>query len=108
LPKKVRRLAMKSALSLKVKENDLLVVEDLSIEKPKTKEIVAFLNHLSVDTKALVVTADYNEAITLSARNIPGVKVITSESVNVLEVVNYGKLIMTKDAVKKVEEVLGS
>lgn len=108
LPKKVRRLALKSALSLKVKENDLLVVEDLSIEKPKTKEIVNFLNNLSVNKKALVVTADYTEVVDLSARNIPGVSVVTSEQVSVLGLVSHDKLIMTKDAVKKVEEVLGS
>lgn len=108
LPKKVRRLALKSALSLKVKENDLLVVDDLSIEKPKTKEIVKILNDLSVDKKALVVTADYNEAVELSARNIPGVTVVRSEGVNVLDVVGHDKLIITQAAVKKIEEVLGS
>lgn len=108
LPKKVRRLALKSALSMKVKENELIVVEDLTVEKPKTKEIVQILNNLSVDTKALVVTADDNEAVYLSARNIPGVDVIRAEGINVLEVLNHDKLIMTKEAVKKTEEVLGS
>lgn len=108
LPKKVRRLALKSALSLKVIDNDLLVVEDLSIEKPKTKEVVALLNNLSVDKKALVVTGDYDEAVSLSARNIQGVTVVTSNGINVLDVVNHDKLIMTKSAVEKVEEVLGS
>lgn len=108
LPKKVRRLALKSALSLKVQENDLLVLEDLSIEKPRTKEIVGLLDNLSVDNKALVVTADFDEAVHLSARNIPGVKVTTSNGVNVLDVLRYDKLIMTQAAVKKTEEVLGS
>ncbi|HEU5139852.1 MAG TPA: 50S ribosomal protein L4 [Bacillales bacterium] len=108
LPKKVRRLALKSALSLKVKEGDFLAVEDLSLEKPKTKEIVQFLDSLSVEKKALVVTADFNEGVHLSARNIPGVTVVTSEGVNVYDLLNHDKLIMTKDAVKKVEEVLGS
>lgn len=108
LPKKVRRLALKSALSMKVKENELIVVEDLTVEKPKTKEIVQILNNLSVDTKALVVTADDNEAVYLSARNIPGVDVIRADGINVLEVLNHDKLIMTKEAVKKTEEVLGS
>ncbi|HET7628989.1 MAG TPA: 50S ribosomal protein L4 [Bacillales bacterium] len=108
LPKKVRRLALKSALSLKVKENELVVIEDLAIDKPKTKEIVNFLNNLSVEKKALIVTADSNEAVELSARNLQGVKVITADNVNVLDVINYENLIMTQDAVKKVEEVLGS
>jgi large subunit ribosomal protein L4 len=108
LPKKVRRLALRSALSMKVKENDLIVVEDLSLEKPKTKEIVRILDNLSVDTKALVVTADENETVHLSARNIPGVDVIRAERINVLEVLTHDKLIMTKEAVKRTEEVLGS
>lgn len=107
LPKKVRRLALKSALSIKAQENELLVVESLSFEKPKTKEIVNLLHYLSVDRKALVVTADFNEAVHLSARNIPGVTVVTSIGVNVLDVLSHDKLIMTKDAVKKIEEVLG-
>lgn len=107
-PKKVRRLALKSALSLKVQENNLLILEDLSIEKPRTKEIINLLNNLSIDKKALVVTADFNEAVHLSARNIPGVTVITSTGVNVLDVLSHDKMIMTKDAVEKTEEVLGS
>lgn len=108
LPKKVRRLALKSALSLKAQENDLLVLEDLAIEKPKTKEMINLLDNLSVDKKALVVTADFNEAIQLSARNIQGVTVMTSAGVNVLDLLSHDKLIMTQDAVKKTEEVLGS
>ncbi|HET7522232.1 MAG TPA: 50S ribosomal protein L4 [Bacillales bacterium] len=108
LPKKVRKLALKSALSLKVKEDSLLVVDNLSLEQPKTKEIVKFLDNLSVEKKALVVTADFNEAVHLSARNIQGVTVVTSRGINVLDVLSHDKLIMTKDAVEKVEEVLGS
>jgi large subunit ribosomal protein L4 len=106
LPKKVRRLAIKSALSTKVLENNVIVLDNLALNSPKTKEMVAVLKGLSVEKKALIVTADSNEAVTLSARNIPGVTVITASSVNVLDVLHHDKLIMTKAAVEKVEEVL--
>ncbi|MDM5318379.1 50S ribosomal protein L4 [Fictibacillus sp. b24] len=106
LPKKVRRLAIKSALSSKVLDNDLIVLEALAFEAPKTKEMKQVLANLSADRKALVVTADYNDAVALSARNIPGVTVVTANGVSVLDVLNHDKLLMTKDAVEKVGEVL--
>ncbi|WP_044895193.1 50S ribosomal protein L4 [Bacillus alveayuensis] len=106
LPKKVRRLAIKSALSSKVLENNIVVLDNLVLEAPKTKEMVKILNNLSVDRKALIVTADVNENITLSARNIPGVTVVTANGINVLDVLNHDKLVITKAAVEKVEEVL--
>jgi large subunit ribosomal protein L4 len=106
LPKKVRRLAIKSALSAKALEENILVLESLSFEAPKTKEFVAVLNNLSVDTKTLVVTDGLDEKVALSARNIPGVTVVAAEGLNVLDVVSHNKLILTKSAVEKVEEVL--
>ncbi|EMA6344606.1 50S ribosomal protein L4 [Bacillus cytotoxicus] len=106
LPKKVRRLAIKSALATKVVENNIVVLEDLVLNAPKTKDMVAVLKGLAVEKKALIVTADVNEAVELSARNIPGVTVITADGVNVLDVLHHDKLIMTKAAVEKVEEVL--
>jgi large subunit ribosomal protein L4 len=106
LPKKVRRLAIKSALSSKVIDNNIVVLEDLAFNAPKTKEMTAVLKGLSVEKKALIVTADNNENVALSARNIPGVTVVTANGVNVLDVLNHEKLIMTKEAVQKVEEVL--
>lgn len=106
LPKKVRRLAIKSALSSKVIDNNIVVLEDLAFNAPKTKEMTAVLNGLSVAKKALIVTADNNENVALSARNIPGVTVVTATGVNVLDVLKHEKLIMTKAAVQKVEEVL--
>ncbi|BAB03854.1 50S ribosomal protein L4 [Halalkalibacterium halodurans] len=106
LPKKVRRLAIKSALSSKVKAEEIVVLESLALEAPKTKEMASILSGLSVDRKALVVTADYNDNVALSARNIPGVTFVTAEGVNVLDVIKHDKLIITKDAVEKVEEVL--
>ncbi|MBU9710806.1 50S ribosomal protein L4 [Evansella tamaricis] len=106
LPKKQRRLALRSALSSKVNADEIRVLEGLTLEAPKTKEMLSVLNGLSVEKKALVVTADYNDTVALSARNIPGVKFITADGVNVLDVLNYDHLIITQDAVKKVEEVL--
>ncbi|AKS37115.1 50S ribosomal protein L4 [Anoxybacillus gonensis] len=106
LPKKVRRLAIKSALSSKVLENNIVVLDNLTLEAPKTKEMVKILNNLSVDRKALIVTADANENVILSARNIPGVTVVTVSGINVLDVLNHDKLVITKAAVEKVEEVL--
>ena len=106
LPKKVRRLAIKSALSSKVKAADIVVLENLNFDAAKTKDMVNVLSSLSVDSKALVVTADYNDAVALSARNIPGVTFVTADGVNVLDVLKHDKLVITKEAVEKVEEVL--
>jgi large subunit ribosomal protein L4 len=106
LNKKVRRLAIKSALSTKVLENNVIVLEDLVLNAPKTKDMVAVLKGLAIEKKALIVTADANEAIELSARNIPGLTVVTANGVNVLDVLGHEKLVLTKAAVEKVEEVL--
>ncbi|MEK3936973.1 50S ribosomal protein L4 [Sporosarcina sp. FSL W7-1349] len=107
LPKKVRRLALRSALSSKVREENLIVLEGLSFDAPKTKEFLKVLSALSIDKKALIVTADLDETVALSARNIPGVSVVTANGINVLDLVGHDKLVMTKAAVQKVEEVLG-
>ncbi|WP_068620418.1 50S ribosomal protein L4 [Paenibacillus tuaregi] len=106
LPKKVRRLAIKSALSSKVVDNDIIVLDQLSFGAPKTKEFAAILNNLKVERKALVVGSSYDDNVALSARNIPGVKFVAADGINVLDVLTYDKLIITKEAVQKVEEVL--
>lgn len=106
VPKKVRRLALKSAYATKVKENNLIVVDQFKLEKPKTKEMVKILSNLEVGKKALIVTDDYDETVTLSARNIPGVTVKKATDVKVIDILGHEKLIMTQDAVSKVEEVL--
>jgi len=105
LPKKVRRLALKSVLSSKVKNDDMIVVSELSFEKPKTKELVNVLQGLNVADKALIVTAEKQDNVVLSANNLQDVKVITVNEVNVLDVVSHDKLIMTKDAAVKAGEV---
>jgi large subunit ribosomal protein L4 len=105
LPKKVRRLAIKSALSAKVAGNEIIVLDQLVLSQPKTKEFVAILKNLNVERKALIVTATADEQVILSARNIPGVKVLAAEGINVLDVLAHDQLIITKGAVEKVEEV---
>ncbi len=105
LPKKVRRLAIKSALSSKVLDNNIIVLDALTLNSPKTKEFAAILNNLKVERKALIVTPGFDDTVALAARNIPGVKFVAADGINVLDVLLYDKLIITKEAVQKVEEV---
>ncbi|MEK4405371.1 50S ribosomal protein L4 [Sporosarcina sp. FSL K6-6792] len=107
LPKKVRRLALLSALSTKVREEDVIVLEGLTFDAPKTKDFIKVLADLSINRKALIVTADLDETLALSARNIPGISVVTATGINVLDLIGHDKLVMTKAAVQKIEEVLG-
>jgi large subunit ribosomal protein L4 len=106
LPRKVRRLAIRSALSSKVKNDEIKVVEGLELSAPRTKDVVSILSNLKVERKALIVTGSYDDNIALSARNIPGIKFVTAEGINVLDVLNHDQLIITKEAVTKIEEVL--
>ncbi len=105
VPKKIKRIAMKSALSSKFNENNILVIEALDFTEPKTKQVVNLLDSLKVDSKALIVLADNNENVVKSARNIKSVKTSLVNTLNVYDILNHEKFIITKDAVKKVEEV---
>ncbi|SHF09896.1 LSU ribosomal protein L4P [Seinonella peptonophila] len=107
LPKKVRRLAIKSALSEKVGEQQVVVLDELNLNQPKTKEMVQVLQNLNAAKKTLIVTDGVAEKEQRAARNIPGIKLITPESINVLDVLHHDKLIITRGAVAKVEEVFG-
>ncbi len=104
--KKVYRLALKSALSSKVLENNLVVLDDLNFSEIKTKNMVNVLNNLKVERKALFVTAEENQNVELSARNLPRVMTLRAKGINVLDVLNYDKLVVTKEAVAAIEEVL--
>ena len=106
LPRKVRRLAIKSVLSQKVIDNDLVVVDAFNFDAPKTKEFAEVLNKLDVNTKGLVVLEDGNDFAALSARNLPNVTVVPADGINVLDVVGNQKLILTQAALSKIEEVL--
>ena len=105
LPRKVRRLAMFSALSSKVKENEIIVVDALDFAEPKTKEMIKFLEAVKAGKKSLIVTDAKNENVVKSASNIPGVATTTATQMNVYEIINHNSFIITKDAVKKIEEV---
>ena len=106
LPKKVRRLALKSALSSKVLDAQMIVLDELTMAQPKTKEMASVLTNLKAERKVLIVGREFNDAVALSARNIPGVKYVSVEGMNVLDILRHDHLIMTKEAVAKVEEVL--
>ncbi|QQE74679.1 50S ribosomal protein L4 [Brevibacillus composti] len=106
LNRKVRRLALKSALSTKVQNNELLVLDALNIAAPKTKDMAAVLSNLKADRKVLIVTSEFDQNVALSSRNIPGTKMVDAAGINVLDLVSADKVIVTKDAIAKVEEVL--
>ena len=106
LPKKVRRLAIKSVLSEKVAENNLVVVDALNFDAPRTKEFKEVLSNLDVTTKVLVVLENGNDFAALSARNLPNVSVVSSDNVSVLDVVANNKMLITQAALTQVEEVL--
>ncbi len=103
--KKVRRLAMKSAFSSKVLENNLIVLDSLTLEEYKTKAVKEVLNALGVEKKALVVLSSVDEKVIKSARNIPGVKTAQVGTLNVYDILNAEKFIVLKDAVAQIEEV---
>lgn len=106
LPQKVRRLALKSVYSAKVAEDKFVAVESLSFAAPKTAEFANVLSALNVDSKVLVILEEGNEFAALSARNLPNVKVATATTASVLDIVNSDKLLVTKEAISKIEEVL--
>lgn len=106
LPRKVRRLAIKSVLSQKVLDKGLLVVDELSFEQPKTKAFAEVLSNLDVNSKVLVVLEDDNANAALAARNLTNVTVIPAKGLNVLDVISNDKMVITKGALSQVEEVL--
>ncbi len=105
MPKKLKRLALKSALSAKVVENELIVIDSLSMEAPKTKEMVSILKNLNADKKSLIVIAAKDENVEKSARNLPSVKTTYVNTLNTYDILNHDNLIMTKEAAELVEEV---
>ena len=105
LPKKMRRLAMKSALSSKVLENEIIVLDELTFEAPKTKEMVKVLENVKAGKKALIVMAEKDENVIKSAANIPGVRTALVGTMNVYEIINHTNFIVTKEAINKIEEV---
>ena len=105
LNKKTRRLALKSVLSAKVAEENLIVIDSIKMDAPKTKEFAAFLKAVGADCKALVVTAAPDANVVKSGRNIPGCEVTFANLINVYDVVNAKKLVVDQEALRKIEEV---
>jgi large subunit ribosomal protein L4 len=105
LNKKEKRLGMKSALSVKVADSNMVVVDSIKTEEFKTKTMVEMLKALNVQGKALIVTADADAKVVKSVSNIPGVKTATVNTLCVYDILNYDKFIVSSDAVKKIEEV---
>lgn len=107
MPRKARRLAVKSALSEKLRAGELIILDQIEFEAPKTKNVIRMLGAFHVEGKALIVDGGEAAANTiLSARNIPGVKALTAEGINIYDIVHYTQLFLTKSAVEKIEEVL--
>lgn len=105
LNKKVKRLALLSALSSKAQSGDIIVIDELKAAEYKTKTVVNMLTAIGADKKALIVTPAVDAKLVKSAANIPGVKTATADSVNTYEVLNGGKFVISVDAAKKLEEV---
>ena len=106
LPRKVRQLAIKSALSQKVADDKFVVVDSINFDAPKTKEFASVLDNLKVNEKVLIVVTDDDKNAELSARNLSKVNVVTPAGVNILNVVDAQKIVITKSALSQVEEVL--
>ena len=104
VPKSMRRVAMKSALTSKVVENEIIILDSLAFEAPKTKEVVKMLKALDVK-KALIVVAESNENAYKSARNIEGIQIVPVNNINVYDILKYEKFVITKEAVSMIEEV---
>ena len=105
--KKERRLALKSALSYKVLDSELLVLDELKLDSSKTKEVLNIMKDLKLNKSVLFVVNELTDELILASRNIQGVKVILPNEVNVLDVTQYQNMVVTEEAVKAIEEVLG-
>ena len=105
LPKKVKRLALKSALSSKVLDNDIIVLDDLRLSAIKTKEMAGVLNNLKIDSSVLIVLPAVDENVVKSSRNINNVKTACVNTINTYDILKFKKFIVTKDAISKIEEV---
>ena len=105
--KKVRRLALRSALSLKLQNNELVVVDKLEVKEPKTKDFMKVVNALGVERKGLFIGSELSENLVRSSNNVANVLVLEANEINVLDIMNVNKLVLSVDAVKKIEEVLG-
>jgi len=107
MPKKMRRLALRCVLSAKAGDGELMVLEQLKLDEPGTKEMARILAALGVDSSALIATSEPEENVVKSARNLPGIKTIPASLLNVIDILSYKMLLMTEAAVRKVEQLWG-
>ena len=107
MPKKMRQLALRCALSAKAADEELMVLEELKLDEPKTKQMVQILTALGVDSSALVVTPEPEENLIKSARNLKGIKTTPANLLNVLDILSYKLILITVNAVRRVEELWG-
>ncbi len=105
IPKKLRRLALKSVLSAKVADNELVVIDELKFEAPKTKEMIKVLENIKAEKKALIVMDEKDNNVVKSASNIPGVRTALVNTINVYDIMNHYTLVLTKAAAEKIQEV---
>ncbi len=107
MPKKMRRLALRCVLSGKARDKELIILEQLKLDKPRTKDMVVILGALGVDSSALIVTSEPEENVVKSARNLPGIKTMPASLLNVVDILSYKMLLMTVAAVRTAEELWG-
>lgn len=107
MPRKARRLAVKSALSDKVNTNELYVLDEINLAAAKTKEVAQIINNFKFTGEKVLFVTDNDEVVTRCARNIEGVKAVSTMGINIFDLLHYTKLFVTKSAVAKIEEVLG-
>jgi large subunit ribosomal protein L4 len=105
MPKKIKRLALKSALSAKAQSDKVIVLDSFDLKEPKTKSVLKILQNLKIDGKVLLVTAQADEVVYKSARNLPNVHTAVADQLNVLQVLNADYLVFTREAVNRAEEV---
>jgi len=107
MPLQMRRLALKSALSAKAAENSIIVLDDLVMETPRTKDMLAVLDNLQVESSALILLPGYDMNVEKSARNIPDIKTLHARCLNVIDILNYDTLILPVKALAVIEQILG-
>ena len=107
MPRKMRQLAIRCVLSEKARDGGLIVLEQLELDKPRTKEMVGILAGLGVDSSALIATSEVEENVVKSARNLPRIKTMPANLLNVVDLLSYKTLLMTEAAVRKVEQLWG-
>ena len=105
LPKKVKRLALKSAFSAKLRDNEIIILDEIKMDAPKTKDMINILKNIKADDKSLLVLDTNDVVVRKSVNNIPGVATSLTNTINVYDILNHKYLVMTKEAVKKIEEV---